>query len=166
MGKANGNKKEAYMYFCEPMGKGRTVILILGILFGCQDIDNCTSDSNTDFMIVRFFDFETKAAKKVRFLVSTTEGSSLFGFPDDSLAIGLPLDPMDTSLVFVFDSDTSDFDYELEVRYDPTFQIFDPDCPPSLFFNGLDTLRSTFDSTSIQSIITNRQVLTNFEVYF
>lgn len=154
------------MYFCGPMNRNILIILIVGMLFSCQDIDNCTSDSNTEFMIVRFFDADTKEAKKVRFLVSTDEGAGFFGFPEDSLAVGLPLDPMDTSLVFLFDSDTSDNDFELEVRYDPTFQIFDPDCSPSLFFSGLDTLRSSFDSTALRGTVTNRQLTTNFEVYF
>ncbi len=152
------------MYFCEPMNRSGLIILILGILVGCQDIDNCTSDSNTEFMVVRFFDTESKAAKKVGFRVATDEGAGLFPLSTDSLAIGLPLDPMNTSLVFVFDSDTND--YELEVSYDPSFQIFDPDCPPSLFFSGLDTLRSSFDSTAIRGTVTNRQLTTNLEVYF
>lgn len=155
------------MYFCGPVNRSGIIILILGLLVGCQDIDNCTSDSNTDFMIVRFFDAETKTAKKVRFLVSTRDRTDVFfGFPEDSMAIGLPLDPTRTSLAFLFDSDTSDNDFELEISYDQAFQIFDPDCPPSLFFNGLVTIRSSFDSTAVRGTVTNRQLTTNFEVYF
>lgn len=146
------------------MTRGKLLILMIGLLFGCSDIDNCTSDSNLSFMIVRFYDFETKATKKVGFQVSTEGSTGLFGLSSDSLAIGLPLDPMDTSLVFHFDSDTND--YSLNVRYDPNFLIFDPDCSPSLFFSGIDTLQSSFDSTAIRGTVTNRQLTTNFEVYF
>ena len=146
------------------MSKGRLFVFSLFILAGCTDIDNCDSDSNQTFMIVRFFDFETKSAKKVGFRVSTNESSDLFGLSTDSLAIGLPLDPLDTAIFFLFDSDTND--YSLQVRYDPRFSIFDPDCEPSLFFSGLDSLSSSFDSTSVIGSVTNRLLTTNFEVYF
>ncbi|MEP5613142.1 MAG: hypothetical protein ABJP45_12885 [Cyclobacteriaceae bacterium] len=133
-------------------------------LLGCSDIDNCTSDSNTSFMIVTFFDIETKESKKVGFRVSATGNASLFGLSTDSLAIGLPLDPQDTAGLFLFDSDTND--YSLQVRYDANFSLFDPDCDPSLFFSGLDTLSTSFDSTAIIGTVTNRQLTTNIEVYF
>lgn len=140
------------------------ILLCVFAFLGCGDIDNCTSDSNSSFMIVRFFDFETKESKKVGFRVSTNESSDLFGLSSDSLAIGLPLDPLDTTMIFLFDSDTND--YSIQVRYDAAFSIFDTDCDPSLFFSGLDTLSSSFDSTAITGVITNRQLTTNFEVYF
>lgn len=140
------------------------IFLSVYVLVGCSDIDNCTSDSNTSFMIVRFFDFETKESKKVGFRVSTDESAELFGLSTDSLAIGLPLDPLDTTVLFLFDSDTSD--YSLQVRYNTDVSLFDPDCDASLFFSGLDTLNSSFDSTAIIGIVTNRQLTTNIEVYF
>ena len=152
------------MYFCRLMSKRLLTISVICTLLSCGDIDNCTSDSNTSFMIIRFFDFETKAAKKVGFRVSTDESPDLFGLSTDSLAIGLPLDPLDTALVFLFDSDTND--YSLQIRYEPDVSIFDPDCDPSLFFSGLDTLSSSFDSTAIIGVVTNRQLTTNIEVYF
>lgn len=147
----------------ETMKKG--LLILFGLLvFGCDDIESCTSDSNQSFMVVRFFDMESKTAKKVGFRVSTDESSTLYGLSTDSLTIGLPLDPQDTSVMFLFDSDTND--YALHIRYDPIFTIFDPDCDPSLFFNQLDTLSSSFDSTAVIGTITNRQLTSNFEVYF
>ena len=115
-------------------------------------------------MIIRFFDAESKSAKKVGFRVTETETNAAFGLSEDSLAIGLSLNPQDTSLSFLFDSDTND--YVLNVRYDTEFTIFDPECDPSLTFLNLDTLSSSFDSTAIRGTVTNRQLTTNFEVYF
>ncbi|MEP1096176.1 MAG: hypothetical protein ABJG78_13765 [Cyclobacteriaceae bacterium] len=115
-------------------------------------------------MVVRFFDFETKESKKVGFRVTASGAADLFGLSADSLAIGLPLDPLDTTGMFLFDSDTND--YSIQVRYNASFSLFDPNCEPSLFFSGLDTLNSSFDSTAIIGIVTNRQLTTNIEVYF
>jgi len=152
------------MYFCRLMSNRLLIIMSICTLLGCSDIDNCTSDSNTSFMVVRFFDFETKESKKVGFRVSSTASTDLFGLSTDSLVIGLPLDPLDSTGLFLFDSDTND--YFLRVRYDASFSLFDSNCDPSLFFSGLDTLRSSFDSTAIIGTVTNRQLTANFEVYF
>ena len=141
-----------------------TLFLGLSVFIACNDINDCDSDSNEKFMIIRFFDAESKSAKKVGFRVTETETNTAFGLSEDSLAIGLSLNPQDTSLSFLFDSDTND--YVLNVRYDTEFTIFDPECDPSLTFLNLDTLSSSFDSTAIQGTVTNRQLTTNFEVYF
>ena len=98
-------------------------------------------------MVLRFFDIKTKESKKVGFRVSANHNEALFGLSNDSLAIGLPLDLLDTATAFFFDSDTND--YSLQVRFDKEFSLFDPACDPSWTFVGLDTLSSTFDSTAV-----------------
>lgn len=146
----------------------RKVIFLLftALLLSCGDIDSCTSDSNQEFMILRFYDAETLAAKKVGFRISANESTLLFGFgtDSDSLAIGLPLDPEDTTVLFHFDTDT--IDHTLHVKYKTEISIFDPNCDPSVLFIGLDTLSSTFDSTAIIGTVTDRELTTNIEVYF
>lgn len=115
-------------------------------------------------MVITFHDAETKTSKKSGFRIFEAGSTTQFGLSDDSLAVGLPLDPMDTSLTFLFDTDT--LDYTLKVRYDPEFSLFDPGCDPSLIFTGLDTLNSTFDSTAIIGRVTDRLLPKNIEVYF
>ena len=139
-------------------------LLFAVFTFACGDIDSCTSDSNQSFMILRFYDAETKAAKKVGFRVSANESLDLFGLSTDSLAIGLSLDPEDTTVLFHFDTDT--IDHSLELRYRTEISIFDTQCDPSVLFIGLDTLNSTFDSTAIIGTVTDRELTTNIEVYF
>lgn len=134
------------------------------IIVQCNDIDSCESDTNRSAMIVRFFDFETKEAKKVGFEITGTGSIFLFGLSDDSLAVGLPLDPATEDVAFTFESDTSDF--MLHVSYDHEFSIFDPACEPSILFTGIDTLSSDFDSTAIIGRVTDVQLTTNIEVYF
>lgn len=141
-------------------------IVLFGLfILSCQDIENCGTDSNLDFMILRFFDFETKASKKVGFLITAEGSPNAFVLSSDSTAVGLPLNPDDPTTTYFFASDTSMF--ELEISYDKVqVSIFDPECEPSYTFIGLDTVRYTFDSLSIPGTITNIQLSTNVEVYF
>ena len=134
------------------------------LLAMCNDIEQCTSDSSLSYMVVRFYDAETKATKKSGFRITRSGSSELIDLRNDSLGVELALNPLDTVQTFVFDTDT--IDYTMQVRYDAEFSIFDPDCDPSLVFTGLDTLSSSFDSTAIIGIITDRQLPSNFEVYF
>ncbi|SNS47447.1 hypothetical protein SAMN05421640_0299 [Ekhidna lutea] len=144
--------------------KKLSIILIGLAVISCQDIENCGTDDNLDFMILEFHDLESQSTRKVGFVV-TAEGSPYrFSLSEDSTFVALPLNPEDTITTFLFDSDTSHF--EVEMRYDPELSIFDPSCDPSITFLNLDTVRYTFDSLSIPGTVTNRQISTNVEVYF
>ncbi len=145
---------------------------------GCSDINNCSSDLNRSFVVIRFFDFETKESKKVGFEFTVEDSPYQFVLAadttvdsdgdttivSDSTFIALPLNPLDTAATFLFETDTND--YVLQLRYDKSYTIFDPDCDPSLLFSGLDTLQSTFDSTALQGTTTNIQMQATVEVYF
>jgi len=141
------------------------IILFGLVILSCQDIENCETDNNLDFMIVRFFDIETKQAKKVGFTIGS--GNFVYGegfYSEDSTAVALPLNPSEDTTPFFFLSDTSS--HELEMSHEVEFSIFDPKCDPSITFINLDTVRYTFDSLSIPGTTTNRQLSTNVEVYF
>ncbi|MEQ9466928.1 MAG: hypothetical protein RLN88_05915 [Ekhidna sp.] len=154
-------------------------IILFGLLIlSCQDIENCGTDDNRDFIIVRFFDFETKDPKVVgftftaenspyqfRFLADTTVSTSGdTTIVSDSTFILLPLDPSTSSTRLLFDSDTTS--HFIELSYDKEYSIFDPACEPSLIFLNIDTVGYSFDSLSIPGTVTNRQLSTNVEVYF
>ena len=144
--------------------KKSTIILLALVVLGCQDIENCDTDNNLDFMIVRFFDIETASSKKVGFIIGsgTTAYTDIYS-ADSTLAV-LPLDPANPETSFFFVSDTSN--HELVMSHEVSFSIFDPKCDPSITFFNLDTVRYTFDSLSIPGTITNRQLSTNVEIYF
>ena len=160
------------------------------LLLACSDIDNCSSDTNRTFVVLRFYDFETKESKSVgfRFIVedspyeyrfdadttitpadTVTSGGEVTITPadttivSDSTVIGLPLNPLATEVTFLFDTDT--IDHTLRLTYEKEYSIFDPDCDPSLVFVNIDTVRSTFDSTAIVGRVSNNQLATNFEIY-
>lgn len=153
------------------------------ILFGlmiisCQDIENCGTDDNRDFLIVRFFDIETKDPKTVGFIFTVEDSPYQFRFladtiisssgdttiNSDSTFVLLPLNPSASSTRLLFDSDTSN--HFIELGYNTEYSIFDEDCEPSLTFTNIDTLSYSFDSLSIPGTVTNRQLDTNVEVYF
>lgn len=160
------------------MKKGFIILFGLSLVFGCGDIDNCQTDPNVAAMIVRFYDLESKEAKKVGFEFTAQDSPYRFVFAadttistagdttivSDSTYIVLPLNQEADFSTFFFNSDTSS--HELMISYSKEFSIFDPDCEPSLTFVNLDTLSQTFDSTVVVNNFTNRQLDTNIEIYF
>ena len=144
----------------------KLIIILLGLaIISCQDIENCDTDDDQNFMVVRFYDLQSASSKKVGFTITAENSPYNFAPFTDSTAVGLPLNPDDTTTTFFFDSDTSHF--ELEISYDQKqVSIFDPKCDPSYTYIGLDTVRQTFDSTVVVGTVTNRQLSTNVEVYF
>ena len=147
----------------------KKLVILLSILsiVCCNDIENCDANDNRDFMILRFYDIETKSEKKVGFQV--TSGDFIYGegfYFEDSTAIGLPLNPNSETITFLFDSIYTSMSYEIEMSYKTQLSIFDPDCNPFFIYSNIDTIRYTFDSLSIPGTITNRQLNTNVEIYF
>ncbi|MEO9482828.1 MAG: hypothetical protein ABJG47_05255 [Ekhidna sp.] len=141
------------------------IILFALAILSCQEIENCGTDNNQDFMIVRFYDLESEASKKIGFTITAENSPYSFTPFTDSTGVGLPLNPDDPTTTFFFDSDTSHF--EVEISYtEKQVSIFDPACDPSYIFVGLDTVRQTFDSTVVVGTVTNRLIDTNVEIYF
>lgn len=145
----------------------KKLLFILGLFLlgiSCRDIEDCNADENLNYVVLRFYDKETKGTRKIGFV--TTEVSSPYTFvpTTDSTAIVLPLNPEDTVVQYLFDSDTLDF--VLRFRYDREISIFDPECAPSISYSEIDTLNQTFDSLAITGTVANRQIDTHFEAYF
>lgn len=145
----------------------KTLFILLVIAIGsCQDIENCDTNDEWNFMIVDFLDRETQTPVKIGFTI-TASGSPFQFVPfEDSTGIGLPLDPNSETVTFSFDSLGTSVSYSLEVSYDTQVSIFDEDCEPSFTFMNLDTVSYSFDSLSIPGRITNRQVDSNVQVFF
>ncbi|MEP1034012.1 hypothetical protein [Ekhidna sp.] len=144
----------------------KLAIILFGLLIiSCEDIENCGTNDDLDFMAVRFYDLESAAEKKIGFTITAENSPYSFTPFTDSTGVGLPLNPDDPTTTFFFDSDTSHF--ELEISYaEKQVTIFDQKCDPSYTFIGLDTVRQTFDSTVVVGTVTNRQISTNVEIYF
>jgi len=143
------------------------IILSAAIVFSCNDIENCDTNDQLDFFILRFYDLDTQDPKKVAF--QTSSSGFIYGegfYFSDSTAIGLPLNPDEASITYQFDSVGTDVTHRLTLSYQTNVSIFDPDCPPSFYYSNLDTVNYTFDSLAIPGTITNNQLTTNVEVYF
>ncbi|MEM6737450.1 MAG: DUF6452 family protein [Bacteroidota bacterium] len=147
------------------MKKLLLIISFICLFISCNDIENCDTNDEQDFMVLKFFDLESKTSKSVGFVISSEDiiySNSVY--KSDSTEAELPLNATTDQTSFLFTSDTSSF--ELIVSYEFQISIFDDDCDPSIFFGNLDTVRYTFDSLSIPGRVTNRQIGTNVEVYF
>jgi len=157
------------------------LISLLVAFSACNDIEDCDTDENLDFFILRFYDIESQSAQKVAFEVtsevSNADETTIFLYGDccyfsDSTGIALPLNPDAGLATFQFDSVGADVSYSLTVSYETNVSIFDEDCPPSFFFTALDSVNYTFDSLAIPVDFTTRQLITtttvnpNVEVYF
>ncbi len=137
--------------------------MVLGA--ACQDIENCDTNDEWEFMIVRFLDKDTNTAKPVQFTVFANDLTVFV--PDTSYtSLGLALNPSTESVLFRFDSTGTAISFEMEIAYETQLSVFDEDCDPSLSFFNLDTVRYTFDSLAIPTQITNRLVDTNVQVFF
>lgn len=159
------------------MKKGLIILSLLPLIFSCGDIENCGTDQNLDYMIVRFFDLETKESKKVGFEIISSDPLVQFIIPPDTTiengdttivreieVLALPLNANSSEITYFFNSDSSN--HQIQLSYNKEFSILDPDCEPSLTFTNLDTVRQTFDSTVVVSSITNIFTETNIEIYF
>lgn len=145
----------------------KTIFILTIFLFGaCQDIANCDTNDEQSFMILEFLDKETEEPIKTGFTITATGSPYAFiPFRDDSSAVRLPLNPNEGSVTFYFDSLDTSIRYELEMSYGTQVSIFDEDCPPSITFMNLDTLRHTFSAVKIPGTITNRLIETNVQVF-
>lgn len=156
-------------------------ILLLIFIAACNDIENCETDPNLDFFILRFYDLTSKEAQKVAFQVTSNgffEGDPvtyIYGegfYFSDSTGILLPLNPEEQTTSFQFDSIGTNVSYSITLSYETNIFIFDPDCAPSFYYTALDSVNYTFDSLAIPVDFTTRQLITsttispNVEVYF
>lgn len=139
--------------------KKRNLFLILVIvIWGCNEIEQCQLESNRDGFTLGFYKLsDSTAYESTSFLV--TPG---FIF-EDSIDVVFPLDPQDTTVTYVFVTDS--MDYNLELSYDAIYYLFSPDCDPSIRFFDLKVLSTNFDSVAVISDIVDIQIPLNFEIY-
>lgn len=143
--------------------------LFFGLVWGCRDIENCDADTNQDFFVLSFYDLETTAAKKVAFEISAQGrvfGEGDYAYSADSTSVSLPLNPESNQVTFTLDSPGVAVVESLVLSYEKKVSLFDPDCPPSLYYEAIDTVFHTFDSLTLPGRITNSQIETNVAVYF
>lgn len=156
--------------------KNLMIILILISSVSCQDIENCLTNDEQRVIILRFFDSDDESPKNGNFRITADNSPYEFGFiadtvisagdttiVSDSTFIALPLNPETPTTTFFFDADTS---FYLELSYETNLSIFDPGCPPSLYFTNIDTVSYSFNAVAIPGTITNRKLGTNVEVYY
>ncbi|MEQ8583936.1 MAG: hypothetical protein RIC30_15830 [Marinoscillum sp.] len=151
------------------------IVLMLGVWLAvsCQEIKDCTLETSTDYSVVRFYRADTtvKTVKEVAFMriyepdvsnynISTMEDN----IDDDTIVVtGLFLNPADTRVTYLFETDS--IDYELTMEYKPHLRIYYDECDP-VYSYKLDTAYSpNFDSVAMVNNVLDKVVTTNLEIY-
>lgn len=144
-------------------------------MISCNEIKDCELETSTDFAIVGFYRFieDEKAFDTLvfdlikeknsdRFYISSTE---LDEIADDTISIvGLPLNPADTIVTYVFEREG--VDHELTLVYTNHLRIYYDECDP-VYSYKLDTAYGDqFDSVAIFNRVIDRAVASNVEIYF
>ncbi|MFH6983921.1 hypothetical protein [Marinoscillum luteum] len=145
------------------------IVLMLGVwlVISCHEIKDCTLETSTDYAIVRFYRADTtvKTVKEVAFskIYEPVSGYYISSMEDTVVAIGLFLNPADTRVTYLFETDS--IDYELTMEYKPHLRIYYDECDPVYSFR-LDTAYSpNFDSVDMVNNVLDKVVVTNLEIY-
>lgn len=155
------------------MRTGSALIVGIWLMLSCQEIKDCTLEPSTDYAVVRFYrgDTSVKTEKTVAFTrVYESEVSNYYisnmadTLEDDTVnVIGLYLNPVDTLVTYLFETDT--ITYELTMTYTPHLRIYYDECDP-VYSYKLDTAYSpNFDSVAIFSEILDKNIPSNVEIY-
>lgn len=143
--------------------RGQDLLLALTLFFliGCTTIEDCQNDRNRPYLIIRFSHSDVVSFDSIK----VNDSYRLAGDTDTLLATGVFLDPeLSTTMLSFF---TDSIDYDLAVSYQSQVQIFEVDCPPSLYLSNLDTVSHSFDSLAIvQTTLTNTNLNGDITVFF
>lgn len=142
-------------------------------MVSCQEIKDCELQTRTDYAIVGFYQLVEgeKELDTLAFDLITEKNAGLYYLTsiadtvsDDTLSvIGLPLNPADTVVTYVFETDS--VNYELTMVYTPHLRIYYEECDP-VYSYKLDTVYSSeFDSVAIYNRVMDKVVTSNVEVY-
>lgn len=146
----------------------KTVVILTILLFilfsGCQQLENCETASTRNELILSFFDKKTKKTRKVDFRISSDKIDSAGYLSNDSSKASLILNHNLTEQQFKIYSDSGNF--SLQISFKPIFSVLSNECPPSIWFEKIDTINYNFDSLAIKNNSTQIQKSTHFEVYY
>ncbi|MFT5639951.1 MAG: hypothetical protein ACI9A7_000043 [Cyclobacteriaceae bacterium] len=134
------------------------VLVLLIVIWGCNEIEQCQLEPNREGFTLGFFKSSDSTAYDSTGFTFITPGVT-----SDSIQSILPLDPLDTTITYIFGTDSTD--YNLVLSYDVIYYLFSPDCDPSIRFFDLKVLSTNFDSVAVISDIVDEQIPTNFEIY-
>ncbi|WP_421892229.1 hypothetical protein [Marinoscillum sp.] len=145
------------------------IVLMLGVWLAvsCQEIKDCTLETSTDYSIVRFYRADTtvRTVKEVAFgkIYIAGDPDNILSMNDTVVVTGLFLNPADTRVTYLFETDS--IDYELTMEYKPHLRIYYDECDP-VYSYKLDTAYSpNFDSVVMVNNVLDKVVSTNLEIY-
>ncbi|MEQ8240128.1 MAG: hypothetical protein RIA69_12995 [Cyclobacteriaceae bacterium] len=146
--------------------KTRNLVLILLIsIWGCNEIEQCQLDRNSEFLVGAFYNIKDSVARDTLIFNAVVPSTQPLNFYD-TIFFGafFPLNPTDTMISYTFFTDS--MDYELSLSYDVLYYLFSPDCDPSIRYFDLKVVDTNFDSVAVVGDVLDLQIPINLEVYF
>lgn len=156
------------------MKSGLLLVFGIWLMLSCQEIKDCSLESSTDYVIVRYYDADS-VDKEVKTVVFSFVGeeNNTFSYlsstadttDNDTVSLNvLFVNPNDTLVNYIFETDS--INYNLTLDYKPHLRIYYDECDP-VYSYVLDTAYSSnFDSVVVINNILDRVVDTHIEVYF
>lgn len=147
------------------------LLFLVGIV-ACNEIKDCQLDPNRDYVVVAFYNASDSLQKRVAFSRVVNEASPYYFYDgaDTVTAMALPLNPDDSVTTYFLLTDS--VNYELRMRYDHSFFIYAPACPPTFSYKNLVVATDSFDpisetdSIALISPLLTKDFPLNLEIYF
>jgi len=146
--------------------KTRNLVLILLIsIWGCNEIEQCQLDPNSEFLVGTFYNIKDSVARDTLVFNAVVPSNQPLNFYD-TIIFGafFPLNPTDTTISYTFMTDS--MDYQLSLSYDVLYYLFSPDCDPSIRYFDLKVVETNFDSVAVVGDVLDLQIPINLEIYF
>lgn len=139
----------------------RFVMLLL--LLACEPVEDCQLDPNSSEF---YLAFSNSPNGSVTFdSIKNNLFENVFFDADSSFSsIQLPLTTESNTLTYTFFTDSVDF--SLSINYQSRFNLYGPDCPPSIFYSDLSVVSTNFDTAIVVNAEVDRRITENIEVFF
>lgn len=146
-------------------------IAVFSIVFGCDDDPDCSLELPHDDVELVFYDFESLEETSNVFtevsllLDEDSEVDKLVYYTNEDTLSNFPMQvaPSRDSVTYFFGTGVSRD--TLTLSYNRELVWISDKCGPFLNYNGLEVIKSTFDSTSLISSVIDASIEENIQIY-
>lgn len=155
-------------YLCALYMKNLVPILLF-MVFGCNEIEQCQLDPSLDYMVVGFYHVSDSSERDTLIFngitASSATGNAYQIARDTIFTFALfYLDESATSMNYQFVTDSQS--YSMSFRYDVSAFLYGEKCDPTFRFNNLTLESTSFDSIAVIGTVLDRNIPQNVEIYF
>jgi len=145
-------------------------LLLVPIIWACDDYDDCGISDFSEELYVQFLDIDSKESRTVTFSsmeVAFSNGNTISYLDEEGgTSYIFPIDLEADSTVFTFRTDSIDYTFELEYSLEAIVE--NPECGPIFRVKGIgyDEQTTSFDSVAFQVAELTKLFAPHVEIYF